>query len=43
MWVDYDNLPNDMIDFEIEAINNNLNGIKFSVIDTDNEKKLIKN
>lgn len=43
VWVDYDNLPNDMIDFEIEAINNNLNGIKFSVIDTDNEKKLIKN
>jgi len=42
LWVDYDNLPSDMIDFEIEAINNNLNGIKFSVIDTDNEKKLIK-
>ena len=27
-----------MIDFEIEAIRNNQNGIKFSVIDTNNEK-----
>ena len=30
-----------MIDFEIEAIHNNKLGIKFSVIDTDNEKKLV--
>lgn len=30
-----------MIDYEIEAIKNNQLGIKFSVIDTDNEKKLI--
>lgn len=41
VWYDINNLPKDMIDFEIEAINNNLKGIKFSVIDTDNEKKLI--
>ncbi len=41
VWADINNLPQDMIDFEIEAINNNLNGIKFSVIDVDNEKKLV--
>ena len=41
LWADINNLPEDMIDFEIEAIKNNLNGIKFSVIDVDNEKKLI--
>ena len=41
VWCDINNLPEDMIDFEIEAIKNNLNGIKFSVIDVDNEKKLI--
>ena len=41
VWCDINNLPNDMIDFEIEAIKNNLNGIKFSVISVDNEKKLI--
>ena len=29
-----------MIDFEVTAINNNLNGIKFSVVYADNEKKL---
>ena len=42
VWCDMDKLPEDMIDFEIEAINNNKVGIKFSVIDVDNEKKLIK-
>ena len=42
IWQDINNLPNDMIDFEIEAIKNNLLGIKFSVIDVDNEKKLIR-
>ena len=42
VWCDINKLPDDMIDFEIEAIKNNLNGIKFSTIDTDNEKKLIK-
>lgn len=41
IWCDINNLPEDMIDFEIEAIKNNLMGIKFSVIDTDNEKKLV--
>lgn len=41
VWADINNLPEDMIDFEIEAIKNNLNGIKFSAIDVDNEKKLI--
>ena len=40
VWSDINNLPNDMIDFEIEAIRNNQNGIKFSTIDVDNEKKL---
>lgn len=39
---DIDNLPDDVIDFEKEAINNNLNGIKFSVTYADNEKKLVK-
>ncbi len=42
VWADIDNLPDDVIDFEKEAINNNLNGIKFSVTYADNEKKLVK-
>lgn len=37
-WYDINNLPEDMIDFEIQALNNSMAGIKFSVIDTDNEK-----
>ena len=37
VWADLDKLPNDMIDFEKVAIYNNLNGIKFSVIDVDNK------
>ena len=37
VWTDLDKLPNDMIDFEKVAIYNNLNGIKFSVIDVDNK------
>ena len=41
VWCNINNLPEDMIDYEIEAIKNNQLGIKFSVIDTDNEKKLI--
>lgn len=41
LWCDINKLPEDTIDFEIEAIKNNQNGIKFSVIDTDNEKKLV--
>ena len=41
VWSDINNLPEDMIDFEIDAIKKNQSGIKFSVIDTDNEKKLV--
>lgn len=41
VWCDINNLPEDMIDFEIEAIKNNQMGIKFSTIDTNNEKKLV--
>ena len=41
VWCSINNLPEDMINFEIEAIKNNLKGIKFSVIDVDNEKKLV--
>lgn len=41
VWCNINNLPEDMIDFEIAAIKNNQNGIKFSVIDTDNDKKLV--
>ncbi len=40
VWADINNLPCDMIDFEIRAIENNLKGIKFSTIDIDNEKKI---
>ena len=36
IWCDINNLPKDMIDFEKEAIKNNLKGIKFSVIDVKN-------
>ncbi len=39
-WCDINDLPSDMIDFEIEAIRNRQKGIMFSVIDTDNEKTL---
>ena len=39
-WCDINNLPYDMIDFEVEAIKNRQQGITFSVIDTDNEKIL---
>ena len=41
IWCDINALPEDMIDFEIEAIKNNQNGIKFSVTYADNEKKLV--
>ena len=40
IWCNINNLPVDMIEFEKEAINNNLKGIKFSVTYVDNEKKL---
>ena len=39
-WVDINNLPNDMIDFEIDAIKKRQRKITFSTIDTDNEKTL---
>ena len=39
-WCDMNNLPKDMIDFEVEALENRKNGITFSVVNTDNEKTL---
>jgi len=42
VWSNPANLPEDMIDFEKEAMENNANGIKFSVTYADNEKKLVK-
>jgi len=42
VWCNQNNLPDDMIDFEKEAIENNAKGIKFSVTFADNEKKLIR-
>ena len=40
VWADLDNLPDDMVDFEKEAILLNKKGIKFSTVYADNEKKL---
>ena len=37
VWCDLNGLPDDMIEYEKIAIMNNLNGIKFSVIDVKNE------
>ena len=42
VWCNPTNLPEDMIDFEREAIDNNYKGIKFSVTYADNEKKLVR-
>ena len=42
VWCSPNALPEDMIDFEKEAIENNANGIKFSVTYADNEKKLVR-
>ena len=42
IWSDPMSLPEDMIDFEKEAMEQNEKGIKFSVTHADNEKKLIK-
>lgn len=39
-WVDINNLPNDMIDFEIEAIKNRQKNIMFSTFDVKDEKIL---
>lgn len=41
VWSDINNLPKDMIDFEIEAIKNNQKGVKFSTIDTNNDRSLL--
>lgn len=43
IWGDINQLPEDMIDFEKEALINNQKGIKFSISYADNEKKLVKN
>ena len=40
VWASIDDLPEDIIDFEREAIANNSKGIKFSVTYADNEKSL---
>lgn len=37
VWCNLNDLPDDMIEYEKIAIINNLNGIKFSVIDVKNE------
>ena len=42
VWSALEDLPEDMIDFEKEAIENNIKGIKFSTTYADNEKVLIK-
>ena len=42
VWASPNSLPEDMIDFEKEAMENNANGIKFSVTFADNEKKLVR-
>ncbi len=39
-WCSIDNLPDDMIDFEIDAIKNRQKNIMFSCFDADNEKTL---
>ena len=39
-WCDINNLPDDMIDFEIDAIKNRQKNITFSTFDADNEKTL---
>lgn len=42
IWANMNSLPEDMIDFEKEAIANHLKGIDFSTTYADNEKKLVK-
>lgn len=37
-WCDLNDLPDDMIDFEIDAIKNRQKNITFSTFDADNEK-----
>ena len=40
LWCDINNLPSDMINFEVQAIKNNQNNIKFSTIDVDSKNLL---
>ncbi len=40
VWLNEDNLPYDVVDFEAEALKLRTQGIKFSTIDVDNEKTL---
>ena len=40
VWCDINDLPYDMITFEKEAINNNIDGIKFSVTKADENEKI---
>ena len=40
VWANINNLPDDFVSFEKEALINNQNGIKFSVVYADNEEKL---
>ena len=42
VWADPNNLPEDMIDFEVEAIKKNNQQIKFSSTYADNEKQFVK-
>ena len=42
VWCDINDLPYDMITFEKEAINNNMEGIKFSVTRADEKEKIYK-
>ena len=40
VWCDMNHLPEDMVDFQVDAIKNRQRGIVFSVFDADNEKTL---
>ena len=40
VWCDFNNLPEDMVDFQVAAIKNRQRGVVFSVFDADNEKTL---
>lgn len=42
VWADSEKLPEDIIDFEAEAIKNHQNGVDFSTTFADNEKVLVK-
>lgn len=42
VWCDINNLPNDMITFQKEAIVNYLNGVKFGVTRADENEKIYK-